>query len=114
MKFNELFREGASKIEELPVQLHLRVDEAKDLPELVHMVDLLETEPLSAKQLADLTSSDEALSQVRKKIFRDFPQEDLDPCVEPFFSCRNELLVEKGLILWGGRVIIPNAQGQLT
>lgn len=45
MNLNELFREGADELKGPPVQLQLRTDKA----DLVHMVELLETRPLSAK-----------------------------------------------------------------
>lgn len=68
----------------------------------------MSTRPLSPKQLAGLTSCDKALRQVRKKILQGWSKEDHNPCLKLFWSHRNELsVVEKGLIIYGRRVIIP-------
>ena len=78
-------------------------------PELVHLVEYLDSTPLSSRQIKRWTDQDPTLSQVRQWVQEGWPerhnksQQDLSP----YLSRRNELSTEEGCVLWGTRVIIP-------
>ncbi|XP_064483083.1 uncharacterized protein K02A2.6-like [Ornithodoros turicata] len=63
--------------------------------------------PLSAKQLAVLTSQDATLSALRDAIQRGWLHKLQDKALQPYWSRRDELSTDQGLIMWGRRIIIP-------
>ncbi|XP_064468632.1 uncharacterized protein K02A2.6-like [Ornithodoros turicata] len=75
--------------------------------EAVCSIQILEEGPLSAKQLADLTSQDATLSALRDAIQRGWPHQLQDKALQPYWSRRDELSTDHGLIMWGRRIIIP-------
>ena len=38
-----------------------------------------------------------------------WPSVVADPVLQPYFSCKHELSVDQGCVLWGLRVVIPEA-----
>ncbi|XP_064469840.1 uncharacterized protein K02A2.6-like [Ornithodoros turicata] len=76
-------------------------------PEAVCSIQVLEEGSLSAKQLADLTNQDATLSALRDAIQRGWPHKLQDKPLQPYWSRRDELSTDQGLIMWGRRIIIP-------
>ena len=78
-------------------------------PELVHLVEHLNTTPLSWKQIRIWTDHDPTLSRVRKLVQEGWLEQDRldDPDLQPYSRRRDELSGEGGCVLWGNRVIIP-------
>ena len=71
---------------------------------------LMETlqEPMSAKQIKDLTARDPLLSSVRQMVLKGWRYSN-DQQLAPFNQRKDELSIEDGCILWGCRVVIPQA-----
>ena len=80
------------------------------LPKLVHLVEHLESTPLSCKQIKLWTDHDTILSRIRTWVQEGWPHKgstDDDPDLQPYFRRKNELSSEGGCVLWGNRVFIP-------
>ena len=63
--------------------------------------------PVTTAQIADETRKDAVLSQMWQKIMTGWPIHCDDEDLMPYYRCRNELSNDKGVLLWGVRVIIP-------
>ena len=85
-----------------------------DIPLLGETVLLIETlhEPMSAKQIKDLTARDPLLSSVWQMVLHGWCYSS-DEKLRPFNQRKDELSEEGGCVLWGSRVIIPQS-GQAT
>ena len=79
--------------------------------ETILLMDLLETLPVCADDIADWTASDPVLQQALKKVQQGWGDKCPDPSSQPFYIRRDELSTHNGLILWGNRVVVP-ARGQ--
>ena len=78
-------------------------------PELVHLVEHLNTTPLSWKQLRIWTEHDPTLTWVRKLVQDGWPASEglNNPDLQPYSRRRDELSGEGGCVLWGNRVVVP-------
>ena len=78
-------------------------------PEVVHLMEYLDSSPVSSAQIRTWTDQDPLLSKVKRWILSGWP--DPTPSEEeelkPFSRRRYELSVEDGCVLWGSRVIVP-------
>ncbi|XP_029162078.1 uncharacterized protein K02A2.6-like [Nylanderia fulva] len=63
-------------------------------------------ETLNAVEIARETKRDKTLSQISKYINDMWPKE-LNESEEKYFTKRDKLIIEKGCIMWGYRVVIP-------
>ena len=78
-------------------------------PEVVHLMEYLDTTPVTSKQIGDWTDHDPVLSKVRGWTLSGWPQEKpVDPELIPYWRRRYELSVERRCVLWGSRVIVPS------
>ena len=61
------------------------------------------------QELKEKTGCDETLAELRDVIVTGWPshRKGLPPSLRPYWSCRDELAVEDGLVLKGERVVIP-------
>lgn len=100
MRSSELFREGTGQLKGHPVRLHPRMDKAKALAELIHMVEPDEIGSLFEKQLAHLASAVEALGELEREVLQVWPKDNHDVCLKLFWSLRNESSVEKRHPMW--------------
>ena len=78
--------------------------------ELVHLVDHLESTPLSCRQIELWTDHDATLSRIRTWVQEGWPvkgSSDEDPELQPYFRRKNKLSSEGGCVLWGNRVVVP-------
>ena len=68
----------------------------------------IDTLPPTASQIAKATRQDKLLSNVLHYTKVGWSQSNREPeALKPYFHRQNEILVERGCILWGCRVIIP-------
>ena len=77
-------------------------------PEIVLMLEFLNSTPVTANQVKHLTDRDPLLSQVRRLVLEGntvFPVDRDD--IKPFARRATELSVQDGCLLWGARVIVP-------
>ena len=63
--------------------------------------------PISATDICTETKKDVILSKVFNHIRNGWPKSNTDENIKEYFLRKNELSVDKGCILWGGRVVIP-------
>lgn len=112
-QYDTEFRKGplnanADALSRLPLQGQGHSGE-DDPGEYVLHAQALTDFSLNAQQLAESTSKDMLLRQVKTWILRGWPNQ-LGPehqCLQPYFTRRYELAVSKGLIYWGHRVVLP-------
>ena len=86
--------------------------------EVIHLMEHLSTTSLSSAQIKAWTDSDPTLSQVRQLVLEGWPDKEteLDSREEllPYYRRKLELGVERGCVLWGCRVVVPNAGRELA
>ena len=77
--------------------------------ETLHLMEFLDSSPVSVSQIRRWTSVDPVLSQVYRFVRDGWPSsgEVLGPDFQPYKSRLGELSVEDGCILWGARVVVP-------
>ncbi|KAL7859591.1 hypothetical protein SRHO_G00147380 [Serrasalmus rhombeus] len=76
-------------------------------PELVCLMQQLQTAPITSGQLKDWTRRDPLLARVCQFVTAGWPLTCPASELLPYFKRRDELTVEDGVLLWGLRVIIP-------
>ena len=72
--------------------------------EVVHLMEYLDTTPISSTQIRRLTERDPELSKIREWILKGWPDSDVGTEFHSFTRRKEELSVE---VLWGSRVVIP-------
>lgn len=72
------------------------------------MVNQIHSLPVTAERIADETKRDTVLKQVKDYTLSGWPAKVTNSSLIPFFHKRQELTVEQGCLLWGGRVLIPD------
>ena len=83
-------------------------EEVPQPPEIVLMMETLQGSPVNAQNIQLWTDRDPVLSRVRNLVlqgWRNIEDEEL----LPFSRRRDELSVQDGCILWGGRIVVPKA-----
>jgi hypothetical protein len=75
----------------------------------IHVVQF-STEKL--REMQQHTSNDEVLHVLKETILNGWPESPRQVCksIRQYWSCRNELSLEDGLILFGDRIIIPESK----
>ena len=77
-------------------------------PELVHLVEYLDSTPLTSSKIGVWTVHDQILSKVMKWVQEGWPaRAQTESDLQPYFQRRDELSTEGGCLLWGSRVVIP-------
>ncbi|XP_062589262.1 uncharacterized protein K02A2.6-like [Saccostrea cucullata] len=87
-------------------RLPLHETEQEDTEEGVFSLDMYL--PISSQEIAMATRRDPILSRVYDFTLNGWPAHVEDSDLQPFFDRRNELTLEKGLLMWGMRVVIPD------
>ena len=98
---------NADALSRLPLQTtHSEVPQP---PELVHLVEYLDSTPLSCTQIRTWTDHDPILSRVRRWVQEGWPAQDRrnQEDLQPYVRRRDELSTEGGCVLWGSRVVMP-------
>ena len=77
--------------------------------EVVHLMEHLDSSPVTSAQIKTWTTRDPILSKVRRLVQRGWPQREPedDPEVLPYLRRMYEQSTEGGCILWGCRVVVP-------
>ena len=78
-------------------------------PELVHVVEHMDSTHLSCSQIRRWTDHDPTLSRVRKWVQEGWPAQEQsnDLNLQSYVRRKDELSTEGGCVLWGSRVIVP-------
>ena len=105
------FRKGcdngnADALSRLP--LPIARNEPPKPADVVHLMEYLDSSPITSSQIRVLTDQDPTLSKVKVWILSGWPREP--PEAEefrPYFNRKSELSVEDGCVLWGNRVVVP-------
>ena len=74
--------------------------------EMVLLIEMLQSAPITAAQITGGTTTDPVLAKVLGCIKEGWP-EQADDALKPFWQRRLELSVMDDCILWGSRVLIP-------
>lgn len=75
-------------------------------PEVVHMMDHLNTTPVTVSHIQNQTVRDPILSRVMQFVMHGWTTTDR-PEFKPFLKRKLELSVQNNCLLWGGRIIVP-------
>ena len=77
-------------------------------PETIHLMELLDSTPVSARQIRNHTDRDPLLSQVKKFVQQGWPSTtEKSAELQPYERWKSELSLHDGCLLWGGRVVVP-------
>ena len=77
-------------------------------PELVLLVDHLNSSPITADQIKQATRRDPDLSTIHQYVQQGWPHRHAVPNhLMPFYERRDELSAHDGCLLWGSRVVVP-------
>ena len=104
------FKEGksmanADALSRLP--LATQRAEVPQPPEVVHVMEQLDSTPISSTQIRQWTDRDPILSKVRRRVQDGWSdQQERGQDFLPFFRRRDELSTEGGCVMWGSRVVV--------
>ena len=70
------------------------------------LFETLQASPITAAQIRLWTDRDPVLSCVRNLLLKGW-RETLDPELRPYFQRRDELSIQKGVVLCGCQVVVP-------
>jgi hypothetical protein len=109
-EYELLYRKGdahgnADGLSRLPLS-----DTVQDTPilgETVLLLEQLDEMPVTAKEIKQWTASDPVLSRVYTYIQNGWPEKCQSEELRPYFSRKCELDTHDGLVLWGGRIVVP-------
>lgn len=73
------------------------------------LLEAVEYAALQAVDFATLLKEDSVLSKVKDWILSSWPSEQLDSMFAPYEARKTELSLHRDCILWGNRVVIPQA-----
>ena len=77
-------------------------------PEVIHMMELIDTTPVSVSQIRTQTAHDPTLSRVKELVMNGWTAtHTLPPEFQPFVTRELELSIQNDCLLWGSRVIVP-------
>ena len=65
--------------------------------------------PVTANQIQKYTKKDRVLSEVLRFVLHGWPSQCNRDEMKPYFNRQHEISTHDGILLWGGRVIIPQA-----
>ncbi|XP_045194815.2 uncharacterized protein K02A2.6-like [Mercenaria mercenaria] len=91
-----------------------RVSENSD-PMDVYLHSVMDTLPVTAIQIANATRWDKILSQVYDMVQHGWSRYKPDSVsleIDPYWNRRNELFLHQGCLMWGCRVVVPEALQQ--
>lgn len=98
---------NADALSRLPLPTTLQ--EVPRPAEVVHLMEHLDTSPVTSSQIRTWTDNDPTLSKVKGWVQSGWPDRERGVTEElrPYARRRYELSVEEGCLLWGRRVIVP-------
>ena len=89
--------------------LKVKPQETPQPPELVLLLDTMSEAPITCSQIQTWTRQDPVLASVLRYTQLGWPQRCPEDKLKPFWSRKNELALLDSCILWGSRVVIPEA-----
>ena len=102
---NTTAHSNADALSRLPLETAPMMDTP---PELVLLVDHLNSSPITADQIKEATRRDPDLSSVLQYVQQGWPHRDaIGKHLSPFYERREELTAHDGCLLWGTRVVVP-------
>ena len=76
--------------------------------EVIHMMELIDTTPVSVSQIRTQTAHDPTLSRVKEFVMNGWTAtHTLSPEFQPFVKRQLELSIQNDCLLWGSRVVVP-------
>ena len=81
--------------------------EEQEEEEEEYLISYLEELPVTARDIAAATRKDPVLARLYDFTLHGWLQAFNAPVLEPYFSRKQELCVDRGCVLWGLRVVIP-------
>ena len=76
--------------------------------EVVHLMEYLDTSPVTSSQIRLWTNQDPILAKVKEWILTGWPENSpSDEKLRAYVNRKSELSVEDGCLLWGSRVVVP-------
>ena len=82
-------------------------DTVPDPPEVVLLMEHLDSSPVCATDIKKETSRDPVLSRVLQFVLNGWSDLCDSNSLKPFWSRQLELSVQQGCLLWGNRVVVP-------
>ena len=76
-------------------------------PETVHLMDKLESSPITPHMIRSWTERETLLSRIKRCVKHGWPETAEDEASKPYFIRRLEISLQDGRLLWGSRVIVP-------
>lgn len=90
-------------------RLPLEEEDATATEEPIFHTTVLEELPVTAEHIEEVTRKDPVLSKVWTNTLNGWPNHINNADLQPYFKRRQELSVERGVVLWGLRVVIPTS-----
>ena len=75
--------------------------------ETVLMMEMLQASPMNFEHIRKWTDEDSVLKKVKGLLTTGWTSDDCDEDLKPFRKRKEELSLQSGCILLGGRVIVP-------
>ena len=82
-----------------------------DPPEVINLLQHLDTTPVKSKDIQRMTDQDPILSTVKRFILSGWPVAVSDE-LRPFLQRKHELSLYDGCVFWGSRIVIPQGARQ--
>ena len=83
----------------------------KEVPiplEIIHMMEHIDTTPVSVSQIHTQTAYDPTLSRVTQFVTNGWAaSHDLPPEFQSFVKCKSKLSIQDNCLLWDSRVVVP-------
>ena len=77
-------------------------------PEIIHMMEHIDTTPVSVSQICTQTAHDPTLSRVTQFVMNGWAASHNLPLeFQPFVERKSELSILDNCLLWGSRVVVP-------
>ena len=98
--------ENADALSRLPLPI-TRTEPPKPA-DVVHLMEYLDSSPITSSHIRQLTDHDSTLSKVKALTQAGWPNDPPDvEGIRPYFHRSRELSVEDGCVVWGNRVVVP-------
>ena len=75
--------------------------------EYIHLMDHLDTTPVTSSMIANWTNRDRILAKVKHYILQGWPDSSPGKEFDQYYNRRSELTLHQGCIIWGARVVVP-------
>ena len=96
---------NADAVSRLPLPVRPRTTPVP--ADTVWTMELLDSTPVSVKEIQEGTRTDVVLSQVVKFVQYGWPSRNKDEALQPYFERKQELSIQDGCLSWGDRVVVP-------